>query len=49
MPLIAFGPAHAAGVDLGVRSTFADVGATVADVFQVTAPAHGTSFLRAIA
>ena len=49
VPLIAFGPARAAGVDLGVRSTFADVGATVADVFQVTAPAHGTSFLRAIA
>jgi phosphopentomutase len=49
VPLIAFGPPHAAGVDLGVRATFADVGATVADIFQVAAPAHGTSFLRAIA
>jgi phosphopentomutase len=49
VPLIAFGPPHAAGVDLGVRATFADVGATVADLFQVAAPAHGTSFLRAIA
>jgi phosphopentomutase len=49
VPLIAFGPAPAAGVDLGVRDTFADVGATVAEVFQVSAPAHGTSFLRAIA
>ena len=49
VPLLAFGPAHAAGVDLGVRSTFADVGATVADVFGLAAPAHGASFLRAIA
>jgi phosphopentomutase len=49
VPLLAFGPAHAAGVDLGVRSTFADVGATVADVFGVAAPAHGQSFLREIA
>ena len=49
VPLIAFGPAHAAGVDLGVRATFADVGATVADIFQVAAPLHGASFLRAIA
>ena len=49
VPLIAFGPAHAAGVELGVRATFADVGATVADIFQVAAPPHGASFLRAIA
>jgi phosphopentomutase len=49
VPILAFGPARAAGVDLGVRATFADVGATVADIFQVTPPAHGQSFLRAIA
>jgi phosphopentomutase len=49
VPLLAFGPAHAAGVDLGVRSTFADIGATVADIFGVQAPPHGQSFLRAIA
>jgi phosphopentomutase len=30
--------------DLGVRTTFADVGATVADVLGVAAPEIGTSF-----
>ena len=46
VPLLAFGPAGAAGVDLGTRTTFADVGATLADVFGVAAPPVGTSFLR---
>jgi phosphopentomutase len=49
VPILAFGPHSAAGVDLGVRASFADVGATVADAFQVTPPPHGESFLRSIA
>lgn len=48
VPLLAFGPDKAAGVDLGIRKTFADVGATIADVFDVTPPAYGTSILPAI-
>jgi len=32
-------------VDLGTRSTFADLGATIADLFSVTAPRAGASFL----
>jgi phosphopentomutase len=34
-------------VDLGTRETFADVGATVAEIFGVEVPA-GTSFLSHI-
>jgi phosphopentomutase len=49
VPILAFGPHSAAGVDLGVRASFADVGATVAEAFQVTPPPHGESFLRSIA
>jgi len=45
VPLLAFGPAAAAGVDLGTRDSFADVGATIADIFQVAPPSNGHSFL----
>jgi len=36
------------GIDLGTRKTFADLGQTVADVFNLGPMAHGTSFLREI-
>jgi phosphopentomutase len=45
VPLLAFGPTGAAGVELGTRDSFADVGATIADVFGVDAPPVGQSFL----
>ncbi|MDY6874002.1 MAG: phosphopentomutase [Chloroflexota bacterium] len=45
VPLLAFGPA-VPGVDLGTRSTFADVGATIAANFDVAPPMIGTSFLN---
>ena len=35
-----------AGVDLGTRRTFADLGQTLAELFGVGALAHGTSFLQ---
>jgi phosphopentomutase len=44
VPLIAYGR-RAAGRDLGVRASFSDLGATVADYFGVRAP-RGQSFLR---
>ena len=46
VPIFVIGSAVQAGVDLGLRQTFADVGQTVADVFGVPARRHGTSFLR---
>jgi phosphopentomutase len=43
--LLVAGPSIAPGVDLGVRSSFADLGQTIADVFSVGPLDHGTSFL----
>ncbi len=45
VPLLVQGPRVRAGVDLGTRSTFADLGQTLADVFEVGKLAHGQSFL----
>jgi phosphopentomutase len=44
-PLLVGGPRVRDGVDLGTRDTFADLGATLADLFSVTAPRAGESFL----
>jgi phosphopentomutase len=46
VPLLVFGPRVRPGTDLGVRETFADLGATLADNFEVGPLAAGTSFLR---
>lgn len=48
VPILAYGPASAAGVDLGTRASFADIGATVAEIFDVAAPPRGTSFWTAL-
>ncbi len=40
------GAAVRPGTDLGTRSSFADLGQTIAEVFGVPPLAHGTSFLR---
>ncbi|WP_096188544.1 phosphopentomutase [Evansella halocellulosilytica] len=45
VPLLAYNKQMKAGKSLGVRKTFADVGATVADNFNVKLPEHGKSFL----
>ncbi|HET7251576.1 MAG TPA: phosphopentomutase [Gemmatimonadales bacterium] len=47
-PLLAGGPRVRAGADLGTRDTFADVGATLAELFQVEPTAWGTSFLAGV-
>jgi phosphopentomutase len=44
-PLIVAGPRVRDGVDLGTRATFADLGATLAELFSVTPPRAGRSFL----
>ncbi len=48
VPLLVFGPSVRAGVDLGTRRTFADLGQTLAELFGVGPLAHGTSFLGQI-
>lgn len=45
VPLLAFGPGVATGADLGTRATFADIGRTLADAFDVAPTPHGQSFL----
>jgi len=45
VPVLARLGAPTSGTDLGTRSTFADVGATLTEYFGVAAPAAGTSFL----
>lgn len=44
VPLLVWGPALQAGCDLGVRSSFADVAASLGDIFACGSPA-GKSFL----
>ena len=46
VPLLAYGVHVRAGVDLGTRSTFADLGQTLAQAFGVGQLAAGTSFAR---
>ncbi len=48
VPLLVTGRRVRGGADLGTRSTFADVGQTLAEVFGVGRLAHGTSFLHEI-
>jgi phosphopentomutase len=45
VPIFVVGPTVRPGVDLGTRSTFADLGQTLCDWFGVPPVAHGTSFL----
>lgn len=46
VPLLVTGSAVRAGLDLGVRETFADLGQTLAELFGVSPLANGRSFLR---
>lgn len=45
IPLLVFGAAVKPGVNLGVRETFSDVGATIAEIFGLEMPEIGVSFL----
>src|SRR5437016_5423876 len=47
VPILAYSPAGGAGVNLGTRSTLADMGQTVAENFGTKIP-HGISFLQAL-
>jgi len=48
VPLLIAGRNVPAGVDLGTRPTFADLGQTLAELFGVPALEHGRSFLSAL-
>jgi phosphopentomutase len=48
VPIFVVGQSVPRGVDLGLRSTFADLAQTLAELFGVGPVAHGTSFLREI-
>ncbi len=43
--LLAYGPGLKSGINLGVRTTFADIAATVREVFNIPPGPHGVSFL----
>lgn len=48
VPLLVYGKKVKAGANLGIRKTFADVGATVADILGAKAPSIGESFKEVI-
>ncbi|MFA5909409.1 MAG: phosphopentomutase [Vicinamibacterales bacterium] len=48
VPVLLYGAGVRGGVDLGTRTTFADLAQTLAEVFGVGPMAHGASFLRQI-
>lgn len=47
-PLLIFGGKVKLNVDLGVRESYADVGATIAEIFSLQPPLIGSSFLNEI-
>jgi phosphopentomutase len=48
VPLLAYGEPVRAGVNLGVRSTYADLGQTLAEAFGIGPLAAGTSFAKGV-
>lgn len=48
VPFLAYGHQIKENINLGTRSTFADIGATILDMFQVDPITDGTSFKREI-
>lgn len=48
VPLLVFGPRVKENVDLGIRSSFSDVAATITEIFQLAKPDIGESFLKEI-
>ena len=48
VPLLVYSPSNKGAGELPIRKTFSDIGATIADNFQVTKPEHGESFLSSL-
>ncbi|MDF2524172.1 MAG: phosphopentomutase, partial [Clostridiales bacterium] len=49
VPLLVYGSKFKQGINLGIRETFADVAATIAEFLDVKAPVNGTSFYSMVA
>jgi len=47
-PILIYGKGIKKGVDIGIRKTFADIGATIADIFRIQGTGKGTSFWNLI-
>ena len=48
IPILAYGPSLKEGVNMGIRDTFSDIAATIADFLGYEFTNHGTSFLPMI-
>ncbi len=48
IPLLVFGPRVKGNTNLGIRATFSDVSATLAEIFELPPPRFGASFLKEI-
>jgi phosphopentomutase len=48
VPVLLYGPGVRAGADIGVRTTFADLAQTLAEIFGIGPLEHGSSFLGEI-
>ena len=48
IPVLVYGKNIKENVNLGIRESFADIGATVADLLNVKMPKHGISFKKDI-
>jgi len=46
VPLLVYSPAMKHGVNLGIRETFSDIAATIAEIFNVKNTGYGLSFLN---
>ena len=46
IPVLVFGKRVKNNVDLGIRSSFADIAATIAEIFELEKPANWTEFPR---
>ncbi|HSQ88431.1 phosphopentomutase [Romboutsia sp.] len=48
IPLLVYGKTIKEGLNLGIRNSFADIGATVAEILNIEAPKNGQSFKKDI-
>ena len=48
VPLLVYGRSIASNINLGIRESFSDVGATIAEIFDVEGTGNGKSFLKEI-
>ena len=47
-PMLIYGDTIREGLDLGTRSSFSDIAATIADIFSVRKPPYGESYYKEV-